>query len=132
MQTKMTHSEFIDFCKSKGIKANKISRNFVYVDMDLTQVGSNLNNNLSRNIVIPALSNCRTDIYNGPIYPTIGICDHTTTYSKVYFKDAIGKGQIINAIKILRSHFNLGLKEAKDLYDFNIESWKNEVSKFWD
>ena len=124
MQTKMTHSEFIDFCKSKGIKASKISRDFVYVDMDLSQVNNNW-----KNIVIPSLSNCRTDIYNGPIYPTIGICDHTTTYSKVYLKDAIAKGQIINAIKILRSHFNLGLKQAKDLYDFNIEAWKYEVIK---
>ena len=125
MQTKMTHSEFIDFCKSKGIKASKISRDFVYVDMDLPQV----NNNLNKLITIPALSNCRTDIHNGPIYPTIGICDHTTTYSKVYLKDAIGKGQIINAIKILKSHFNLGLREAKDLYESNIESWKYEVIK---
>ena len=129
MQTKMTHSEFIDFCKSNGIKASKISRDFVYIDIDLSKVGNNLNNNLSRNIIIPALSNCRTDIYAGPIYPTIGICDHTTAYNKVYLKSAIAASQIIKVIKILRSHFNLGLKQAKDLYDFNIESWKKEVNK---
>lgn len=121
----MSHSEFIDFCKSRDIKINNISRDFVYVDMDLTQFA---NCNFSKTIKIPPLSNCRTDIFSGCIYPTLEMFDQYGQ-KKLSLKMVISEGRIIDCIKILRYHFNLGLKQAKDLYDCNITAWKNEVSK---
>jgi hypothetical protein len=117
MQKKMTYSEFIDSCQCRGIKISKISRNFVYADMtqDLTQT-----------CVIATLSNCRNDIYDGPIYPTIYLYDYFNG-SKITLDTAIRKNMMIKAITILRERFNLSLKQARDLYDSNIEAWKKEV-----
>jgi len=124
METKITHEEFIEACQIRGIKISKISRNYVYVDLDhidLTQI-----------TVISPLSNCRPDIYAGPIYPTIDICSlgWGSSNHKISLETAILENQKINAIKILRANFQLGLKQSIDLYDSNISEWKKEVLVF--
>jgi len=120
MKTKMTHEEFISFCRFKGgIIVHNISRNYVYVETG----------DLTKTIVISPLSNCRPDIYDGAIYPTIYICDSTTSFHQIFLEEAIQEDKRIYCIKILRNNFQLGLKQAMDLFESNQKAWRKEVVK---
>lgn len=120
MKTKMTHEEFISFCRFKGgIIVHNISRNYVYVETG----------DLTKTIVISPLSNCRTDIYDGAIYPTIDFADAGSNYYKISLEDAILNDRKFYGIMILRNHFQLGLKQAKDLFESNLKAWRKEVGK---
>jgi hypothetical protein len=117
MQAILTHKEFVDFCKAKGININKVSRNYVYIELDSSQISNNVIN-------IKSLSNCRRDICDKPIYPNIkaNVCGSILTLKQCIIEDLK-----VHAIKLLMINLDLLLSPAKNLYEANIDSWRSEI-----
>jgi hypothetical protein len=117
MQAILTHKEFIDFCNAKGININKVSRNYVYIELDSSQISNDAIN-------IKPLSNCRRNICDKPIYPNIEV---NVCGSKFTLKQCIVEDWKVHAIKLLMINLDLSLFTAKNLYEANIDSWRSEV-----
>ncbi len=111
MVIKYSISEFMEFCKKNGLDID-ITRNYVYIN----------NYPIDPDI----LPNCRTDIFNKEIrlswkYSSYGVVRN--------LKDAIKNNEKVASILILKGITNLGLKNAKDLYENNIDDWKKIVKE---
>jgi ribosomal protein L7/L12 len=111
---KMTHEDFIEYCRKMNIPVSKITRKYVYVDsaIEITAKGVKLPN-IS---VLPYI--CDIEVF-----------DWTDSSTGRTLTDYVRSNMKIGSIKIVRANTGLGLKDSKDLVDANWNLWQKELKK---
>jgi len=106
---RVNHNEFIAICNAQGIKVERISKKYAYINMSVDST-----------VYLP-------NKYNEYKIPkNLKMNDYG---SEIVLKNCVLHSQLIRAIKLIRYTYKLGLKDAKDLCDTNWEDWRHEYER---
>jgi len=110
----MTHDEFKVYIKNLcGIEITELNKSKVYL-----------------NFVIPGgttLTELPKDT-NFPFSLAVSLTADWKNEQGESFKDCLEKRAMIKCVKMIREHLDLGLKEAKDLYEKYENDWRSYIS----
>lgn len=124
MKHKMTHEQFAEFCLGKGIVIEKITRTYIHVDEVPIKplqcaCGEQIDPEWARNHdgkcgrccaingnTLPPINGQKVDI--DLVYESPYVVGERTT-----LREAVLRGNRVEAIKIVRAVYNTGLMEAK-------------------